>query len=182
MTLSQKVIPLHPKAPEHEVDPNDLTAVVRAYRPYVAAVVMRMLGRDDEEVEDLVQDTFARALHGLKHLENPSRVKPFLATTAARLTLRKLRRRRLAQVFGLAERWHPTMISGPRVSPENKAILSGVYRVLETRSASEQAAWSLRYLEGEAVGRVAEMLGCSLSTAKRRIAAVEAALEEVHRD
>lgn len=181
MSVPGRLISLHQDATELEVDPSDLTAVVRAYRPYVAGVVKRMLGRDDE-VDDIVQDTFVRALDGLKRLENPLRVKPYLASTAVRLTLRRLRRRRLQRVFGLWERWHPTLLSTPRANGEHRAILSDVYRVLDSRSADEQVAWSLRYLEGERLERVAELLGCSVSTAKRRIAAVDAAMEEAHRD
>jgi RNA polymerase sigma-70 factor (ECF subfamily) len=171
------LIPLRPEATTPEVDPRDFTAVVRAYRPYVAAVVMRMVGRDDD-VDDVVQDTFLRALDGLPRLEQADKVKPYLAAIAVRLTLRKLKRRRALRMFGLAERWHPTLLSTPRATGEHRALLAGVYRVLDTVSAEEQVAWSLRYLEGERLERVAELIGVSLSTAKRRIAAVDAALQE----
>ncbi len=178
MGLPGQVIPLHqPSLPE--VDPTDFTAVVRAFRPYVAAVVTRLLGRDDE-VDDLVQETFINALDGLKRLERADRVKPYLARTAVHLTLRRLRRRRLARVFGLAERWHPTLLSTQGANGEQRAMLANVYQVLDRCSADEQVAWSLRYLEGERLEQVAALIGCSLSTAKRRIAVVEAALQEAH--
>lgn len=177
MALPGQVIALRPPPAEPEVDPADFTAVVKAYRPYVAAVVTRMVGRDDE-VDDLVQDTFVRALDGLKRLENPHRVKPFLAQTAVRLTLRRLSRRKLLQAFGLSERWRPTLLSTPRATGEHRAMLSHVYRVVDRCSAAEQVAWNLRYLEGEPLENVAALIGCSLSTAKRRIAAVDAALQE----
>ncbi|MBL8954150.1 MAG: hypothetical protein JNK82_25460, partial [Myxococcaceae bacterium] len=112
MTAAGHLIPLHRDAPGPEVDPADFTAVVRVFRPYVAAVVMRMVGRDDD-VDDIVQDTFMLALDGLKSLKDPTRIKPYLAQTAVRLTLRRLRRRRLLGVFGLSERWHPTLMSAP---------------------------------------------------------------------
>lgn len=177
MKPSGHLIPLRPVAGEVEVDPRDFTAVVRAYRPYVAAVVTRMVGRDDD-VDDLVQDTFLRALDGLKRLEDSTKTKPYLASIAVRLTLRKLKRRRALRVFGLAEQWHPTLLSTERASGEHRAMLAAVYRVLDSMSAEEQVAWSLRYLEGERLETVAELLGVSLSTAKRRIAAVDAALQE----
>ncbi|MBL8933881.1 MAG: RNA polymerase sigma factor [Archangium sp.] len=175
-----QVIPLHGHADER-VDPADFTAVVRAYRGYVAAVVMRMVGRDDE-VDDLVQDVFVRALDGLSRLKDPTRLKSYLASTAVHLTVRRLGRRRLLERFGLSERWHPTLMSTPAATGEQRAMLSNVYRVLETRPAQEQVAWSLRYLEGESLERVAELMGLSLATVKRRLAAADAVLQEVHRE
>lgn len=83
-----QVIPLHGHVDER-VDPADFTAVVRAYRGYVAAVVVRMVGRDDE-VDDLVQDTFVRALDGLPRLKDPTKLKSYLASTAVHLTVRRL--------------------------------------------------------------------------------------------
>jgi RNA polymerase sigma-70 factor (ECF subfamily) len=40
-------------------------------------------------------------------------------------------------------------------------------------------AWTLRYVEREKLEEVARLCGCSLATAKRRIAATQAAIEEV---
>jgi RNA polymerase sigma-70 factor (ECF subfamily) len=37
-------------------------------------------------------------------------------------------------------------------------------------------AWSVRHLEGETMERVAELCGCSLSTAKRRVQSAQDAL------
>lgn len=176
-----QVIPLHGHAPERVVDPSDFTAVVKAYRGYVAAVVMRMTGRDDE-VDDLVQDTFVRALDGLHRLNDASRLKSYLASIAVHVTVRRLSRRRLLERFGLSERWHPTLMSTPSASGEQRAMLSNVYRVLSTRPAQEQVAWSLRYLEGESLERVAELMDLSLATIKRRLAAVDAVLQEVDRE
>ena len=169
------LIPLRPSSADVEVDPRDFTAVVRVFRPYVAAVVMRMVGRDDD-VDDIVQDTFLRALDGLQRLEDPGKTRWYLASIAVRLTLRKLKRRRALRVFGLAEKWHPTLLSTPRATGEHRALLASVYRVLDSMSADEQVAWSLRYLEGERLEDVAQLTGVSLSTVKRRIASVDAAL------
>lgn len=73
-------------------------------------------------------------------------------------------------------------MSTPAATGEQRAMLSNVYRVLETRPAQEQVAWSLRYLEGESLERVAELMGLSLATVKRRLAAADAVLQEVHHE
>lgn len=176
-----RVIPLHAPSEAEAVDPSDFTAVVRAYRGYVAAVVVRLMGRDDD-VDDVVQDTFVRALDGLPRLQDPTRLKPYLASIAVRLTLRRLGRRRLLSAFGLSERWHPTLLSTPSANGEQRAMLANVYRVLETCSPEERVAWSLRYLEGERLERVAELMSLSLATVKRRLAVVEAKVQEAHRE
>jgi RNA polymerase sigma-70 factor (ECF subfamily) len=45
-----------------------------------------------------------------------------------------------------------------------------VYRALDKLPARERVPWTLRYVAGEGVSEVATLCGCSLATAKRRIA------------
>ena len=63
------------------------------------------------------------------------------------------------------------------MSPERRALLSRVYQVLDRIPVEQRLAWSLRYVEGEKLERVAEQCGCSLATAKRRIAAAHARIQ-----
>jgi DNA-directed RNA polymerase specialized sigma24 family protein len=51
--------------------------------------------------------------------------------------------------------------------------------LLDSLPAEARVAWSLRYIEGETMPRVAELCGCSLSTAKRRVGDAELALERL---
>ena len=60
-------------------------------------------------------------------------------------------------------------VADESATPEQRAVLAGVYRTLDSLPANERIAWSLRYVEGEKLERVAELCGCSLATAKRRI-------------
>lgn len=64
-----------------------------------------------------------------------------------------------------------------RVSPEDAAFMAEVYRILDRLPAAERLAWSLRHVDGERLDEVAEHCGCSLATAKRRIAAVQARIQ-----
>jgi RNA polymerase sigma-70 factor (ECF subfamily) len=48
-----------------------------------------------------------------------------------------------------------------------------IYRLLDELPANERLAWTLRHIEGEQVEAVASLCGCSLATAKRRIAAAQ---------
>src|SRR5256885_1917782 len=72
----------------------------RAYAAYVAAIATRLLGRDDE-VQDVVQETFLSALTGMERLREPDAVKGWLATVTVRIASRRLRMRRFRSFFGL---------------------------------------------------------------------------------
>ena len=65
---------------------------------------------------------------------------------------------------------------------EQRALLSRVYKILDGIPANERIAWSLRHIEGEPLESVASLAGCSLATAKRRIAAAAARIEEAFGD
>jgi RNA polymerase sigma-70 factor (ECF subfamily) len=54
--------------------------------------------------------------------------------------------------------------------------------VLDELPAAERLAWTLRHVEGERLEQVARQCGCSLATAKRRIAAAQDAIEQAVSD
>lgn len=173
--MTGRVIPLRR---EHELAPrSDVERLFRSYGPYVAGVAIRLLGRD-HDVEDVVQDVFVEALRGVSGIRDPDKVKGWLAAVTVRVTMRRLHRRRIARLIGFGDRWDPTWLHAPDASPEQRALLHEIYRLLEGFGAAERVAWSLRYLQGEKLEDVAELCGCSLATAKRRIAAVQSVIEE----
>ena len=65
----------------------------------------------------------------------------------------------------------------PDISPERRALLTRVYQALDQLPVDHRLAWTLRYVEGEKLERVAERCGCSLATAKRRIAAAHTRIQ-----
>src|SRR5262249_20345365 len=80
----------------------DLAEASRRYRGYVAAIGLRLLGRDDE-VDDLVQEVFlaAAGARGLATLRDAEAMRGWLATVAVRVARRKLRLRGLRRALGL---------------------------------------------------------------------------------
>lgn len=159
----------------------DFDAVFRRYGPYVAAVAHRLLGRDDE-VDDTVQEVFLVAVRGLARVRDPLAVKSWLARIAVRVARRRLQLRRLRGYFGMEGPAAYDAIADDRASPEQRALLQRVYRVLDGLPADQRIAWTLRYIEGEQLEAVAALSGCSLATAKRRIAAAAQTLEEAFSD
>jgi len=70
------------------------------------------------------------------------------------------------------------VIASPNASPEDRAALSELFGVLDQMPTDLRLAWSLRYMHEETVESVAELCGCSLATAKRRIAAAQGRINE----
>jgi RNA polymerase sigma-70 factor (ECF subfamily) len=159
----------------------DLDTLFRRYSPYVAAVAHRLLGRDDD-VDDTVQEVFLAAVRGLSRVRDPGAVKAWLARIAVRSARRRLRKRRLRSFFGLDEPTVYESVTDTGASPDQKAILARVYGVLDSMPANHRIAWSLRYVEGEPLESVAALSGCSLATAKRRIAAAAKTIDEAFAD
>jgi RNA polymerase sigma-70 factor (ECF subfamily) len=158
-------------------EPASLEVIFRRYASYVARIGMKLLGRPDE-VEDLVQDVFVAAARGLEELRDPTAVKPWLITVTVRLARRKLRRRRLAFLFAL-EKPHPyDNVAWQTPAPERRAVLKRLYGLLDRIPTNQRIAWTLRYVEGEQLEDVARICGCSLSAAKRRIAAAHDVIRE----
>lgn len=147
----------------------------RRFAPYVARIGYRLLGRDDE-VDDLIQDVFVVAFKQREQLRDPKAVKGWLATITVRTARRKLRMRKLKGMVGL-DSPQALSLAQPGVSPEDEALLSRIYRLLDNVSVDQRLAWTLRFVEGERLEAVADRCGCSLATAKRRIAATQTFLQ-----
>jgi RNA polymerase sigma-70 factor (ECF subfamily) len=147
-----------------------MDAVYARFAPYVAAIASRILGRQ-VEVQDVVQDVFAVALRGLARREDTGQIKRWLATVTVRHATAKLRERALWQLFDKGDATDYVALADPGATPEERQMIEEVYRVLDNVSAKDRVAWVLRYVEGEQLEAVAELCGCSLATAKRRIAA-----------
>ena len=132
------------------------------------------------DVEDIVHDAFVRAHGRLAELRDPAAFRSWLGSIVVRLVRTRLRRRRLVALLGLAtpEPVDLDSIASPDGDPEARVLLAQVYALLQTLPADERIAWTLRYVESHRLEGVAELAGCSLATAKRRIARAQAFLEE----
>lgn len=148
----------------------------RRYAPYVAKIGHRLLGRDDE-VDDLVQDVFLAAHRGIRSLRDAEAIKGWLATVAVRKCRRRLRARRLRGFLRLDDESDYHEVADESATPEQRAMIAAVYRVLDELPANQRIAWSLRYVEGEKLERVAELCNCSLATAKRWIKAAHETIQ-----
>jgi len=132
-----------------------------------------LAGRED--ADDLAQDAFLYALTHLETLQNPQAFASWLATIVVRTASKRLRTRRLLVRLGL-RRSEPvdveTLVSA--TAPADVAAeLRRLYARLADFPTQERVALVLRKVEGLELTEIAEHMGLSLATVKRRIAAAE---------
>jgi RNA polymerase sigma-70 factor (ECF subfamily) len=157
-------------------DPDDFAALFRRFAPYVGRIALSVLGSADE-VEDVVQEVFVTAHRHLGTIRDRAATKAWLSRIAVREAARRLRRRRFKRILGIAgDVADSPHLADHGATPEQRAMLLSIYRSLDRLPTAERLAWTLRRVEGERLDAVAQLCGCSLATAKRRIAAVDAHL------
>jgi RNA polymerase sigma-70 factor (ECF subfamily) len=154
-----------------------LARLYAEYARFVAWFASRLLTRQDE-VEDVVQEVFLIAARQLDSLTDPPKIRGWLKTVTLRRAARVLRWKKVRARFGVAKGSESTeqWVASPDASPEDRAALRELLATLEGLPTDLRIAWTLRHLHEESLDSVAELAGCSLATAKRRIAAAEARL------
>jgi RNA polymerase sigma-70 factor (ECF subfamily) len=149
------------------------------YRRHAAgllAMTIRLLANRGE-AEEVVQDTFVTAFEQLATLREPGAVGAWLGRIAINLVRRRFRRVRLMRFLGLdrgADDATLEALADTAASNDQRAELALVDRVLYRMKPTLRIAWMLRRVEGQELGEVASLCGCSLATVKRRIAEAEA--------
>lgn len=154
-----------------------MEALFRRHARFVNGLAFRLMPRD-AELDDLVQDSFVEALASLDRLTDPGAFKGWLGSIVVRTAHKRIRRRRLMERVGLRRR-EPIDLDAvvpSTSSPEAALELRRVYAVLESMGAEERIALVLRRVEGLELTEIAERMGLSLATVKRRLVAAEARL------
>ena len=150
------------------------------YRRHVDAVsrlAYRLLARD-EDIDDIVQETFMHAFEGLSKIRNPDAFRSFLMGITIRRARRRIRKMSLLRRLGIlrAQPIEGDTLIAPDAPPDVAAELSALYPLLEELPADARVALVLRRVEGLSMPEIAEQLGTSLSTAKRRLQEAEVLL------
>jgi RNA polymerase sigma-70 factor (ECF subfamily) len=139
-----------------------------------ASLVRRILRRSlgpSVDVEDAVQEVFLCLFRDLESLREPAALRSFLYGITLHVATSELRRRR-------ARRWL-TLWDGPLPEREPSAddapdgereAIHRLYGVLDRIDAKRRMVFVLRYVEGLELTELSSVLGCSLSTTKRRVA------------
>lgn len=152
-------------------------ALYRRHVRHITGLVFRLAPRH-EGLDDLVQDVFVAALTSLHQLRDPEHFEAWLRGIVVRLAARRLRWHRLQRRLGLLAE-EPSDIDyalSKTASPEVVAELRRVYAVLGKLAPEERIALVLKRVEGYTQEQIAQVLGTSIPTAKRRIEKAEHAL------
>jgi RNA polymerase sigma-70 factor (ECF subfamily) len=148
----------------------------RRHAHHLLAIATRLLSNRCEG-EEVVQDAFVVGFEQLGRLRDPAALRPWLIRIAVNLVRRHLRRGRLLRILGLDRSPDDATLealASPTLRPDDRTELALADRVLQRMPADLRIAWMLRRVEGLALAEVSSTCACSLATAKRRIAAVDA--------
>ena len=156
-------------------DLSDFDAVFKRFAPYVATVARRLLG-DETEVEDVVQDVFIEAHLGLSKIREPLALRGWLGRICVRRCVRRIRYQKLRRALSLENLPDYAALAAPGATPEQAALVSSVYRLLERVGTLERVVWVLRFVEGESLDDIAQLSACSKSTMQRKLRIVDAFL------
>jgi RNA polymerase sigma-70 factor, ECF subfamily len=161
--LVQALVSGHPGAPAELFD---------RYGSSVQRLLTHVLGFD-AELPDLLHEVFARALQQIAALEDGDRLRGWLASIAvftARSCIRTRRRWRwlMAAPDRVADR-----VPAPGVPDEVREAVRCTYEVLDRMRTEQRLTFALRYIDGLGLADLAEVLGVSLATAKRRLSRAE---------
>lgn len=162
-------------------DPRAEETLFRKHAPVLARIATRLLQGDADEGEDVAQQALAIAFARLDTVRDPQALRGWLIKITVRLARRALSRRRWT--FFLGGTPPPGLVSLARPDTEataraELALLDGALLRLE---ADDRTAWILRHVEDLELTEVASACGCSLATAKRRIARAHASIERTVR-
>lgn len=149
-------------------DDQAFAAIYKRHARYVAGVAYRILGADGD-VDDVVQETFVDAANGIRRIEDPARLRGWLARIAVRRVHRRLARRARSRWLGLELAFLGRSVSEPR----DRDRVDALYETLDKISPKLRVPWVLSQIEGESLPDVARLCGVSLATVKRRVAKAE---------
>ena len=162
-------------------------ARLMTFRAQVQRHILAMV-RDRAEAEELTQDSYARALERIDQLRDPQAALAWLYRIATTVTLDRIRQRRPstvpfdtvapagAEAEQAAEREHPsTLLESALESSEMSACVQGYLAALPD---DYRVAILLHDAHGLSNPEIAELLGCSLATAKIRVHRARTRLRE----
>jgi RNA polymerase sigma-70 factor (ECF subfamily) len=159
-----------------EGDARARATLFERHAPRLVGLLTRLL-QSTADAEDAIQDTFVIAFSELPRLRDAGAFGGWVRQIAVHQAQRRFRRRRLQRLLGLdrpLEDATLAKLADPGATPELRAELGELDRLLATVPAKDRLAWMLRHVEGYELAEVAQACDCSLATAKRRVAAAQA--------
>jgi RNA polymerase sigma-70 factor (ECF subfamily) len=152
--------------------PGAAAALYDRYAGQVRLTLRSILGPDDD-IPDLLQEVFIRALDRVDRIRDVDRLVSWLTTIAVfvgRAQIRLRSRRRWLRFFS-PERTEAQQREQP--SSDARRGLRDLYAVLDRMPSDDRMAFVLRYLHGATLVEAAQACETSLATIKRRLTRAE---------
>lgn len=124
------------------------------------------------DVEDLVQDMFLRMFRRVGTLRDPSALRAYVLRVTSSVIVSDIRHRKVRRFLGLTHQGDLPESPGAPCDDENREALSRLYAVLHRCSHEERMSFMFKNVEGMELSEVADTLGISVATVKRRLAKV----------
>jgi RNA polymerase sigma-70 factor (ECF subfamily) len=158
----------------HRGDRAETRAFVEAFEGPVFAVLSRTFPAERALVEDLAQETFARALRALHRFDpgGPAPLRRWITTIASRLALDELRRR------GRRPRME-TIDEAATAGPERLDSALAIEQAMARLSPQARVVVAMRLVEGLSEEEAATALGIETGTVKSRLSRARAVLRNL---
>jgi RNA polymerase sigma-70 factor (ECF subfamily) len=155
--------------------PGAFEGLVREMERPLLYYVTKLLN-DEHLALDVLQEVWGKAFRGMRSLEEPRALRPWLYRIAHGLAVDRVRRDTSRE---RAERaWAEQAPAGeePGFEADDAAA---IHRALDEIDARHREVLVLHFLEDLAVGEIASVIGCPEGTVKSRIHFAKRALKEV---
>ena len=152
-------------------DRNSIRQLFEENCPLVERVIGRMVG-PTPDLEDLVQETFANALHSLPAYRGEASLRTWLTSIAVHVAqhhLRAGRLRRHAPLELLDERHLPAFAPEAEARVDERRFSSRVHGLLDKIPPKHRIALLLFTVDGKSVAEVAALMGASQTATRSRV-------------
>jgi RNA polymerase sigma-70 factor (ECF subfamily) len=158
-------------------------SLFRRYRQMAYGMALRLTG-PSLAVDDIVQESFVRALRSLDNLKDPQSFARWLGTIIVHTASKMRRHERVLQRFGFArtEPIDTDAFIAKTAPPDVSAELRAIYALLNVLPIEAHIALVLRRVEGLKLEEIAEQMGLSVATVKRRLGVAEARLAKASKE
>lgn len=149
--------------------PHAAAAAWDRFHPLARRLLTRTLGPSDE-IDDLLQDVFITLFRRVVDLRDEAALRSFLVGIVLRTARSELRRRRIRRWVTLSPTGMVPELVVPEMDHGSRQALQQLYGILDRLDPDSRLAFVLRNADGLELTEVADALGCSLATVKRKIA------------
>lgn len=153
-------------------EPWAAAALLDRHGPLVERLIRRVMGHDPD-LADLVQDAFTAILSSLDQIRDENAVKAWIASIAVHTAHRAIRRRQLTRWIFFWQKEDTADAPARDADFPARECVRHVYQALDQLPADDRVVFALRFIEEMQLEDIADTVGVSLATIKRRITRAE---------